>query len=137
MSWLKFKSFFFFNIQYITNKFMLQSHTLNNEFYAQVLKHLRKCVYQKRPALWENKSWVLCCNMTVHQLDMQCTNSSLLVRICLTAKGVTVLSSHRTLQTWLLQTFLVFPKLEITLKGHCFQSFDEIQHNMQRSYTSS
>jgi transposase len=79
-------------------------------------------VPRKRPQLWTNQSWVL------HH-DNAPAHSSFLVRNFL-AKNETIVVPQPTYSPDLAPVdFFLFPKLKSTLKGRCFDTFDEIHKN--------
>jgi len=106
-------------------KFIPHGQTLNKEFYVAVLKHLREAVCRKRPQLWTNQSWVL------HH-DNATAYSLFLVRNFLVKNETTIVPQPPYSPDLAPVDFFLFPKLNYTLKGCCFDTFDEIQKNSMK-----
>ncbi|XP_035226541.1 histone-lysine N-methyltransferase SETMAR-like [Stegodyphus dumicola] len=50
----------FFNIQGIVHlEFISEECTLNKELYVEILHHMCKSIWNKRPKMWAEQSWVL------------------------------------------------------------------------------
>ena len=50
----------FFDVRGIVHKeFLPQGQTINQHIYKDILRHLMRCVREKRQELWDEKSWVL------------------------------------------------------------------------------
>ena len=47
----------FFDVAY--NEDLPQGHTVNKEYYLQVIRRLGDAFRQKRTELWKNESWIL------------------------------------------------------------------------------
>jgi len=91
--------------------------------------HLRDPVHRKRPELWENQT------STLHH-DNALAYASLLIR-SYPAKHQTSMVPHPPCSLDLaLANFFLFPKLKTTLKGHCFQTIEEIQENAKRELSA-
>ena len=105
----------------------------NKQFYQEVLVHLRDAVRKKRPELWAKQTWIL------HH-DNALAHASLLIRSYL-AKHQTSVVLHPPYSPDLAPAdFFLFPKLKTALKGHHFQTIEEIQENAIRklhSFTQS
>jgi len=108
-------------IQY---EFVPRGQTVNKEFYLAVLKRLREAVCRKRPQLWTNQSWVLHHNAPAH--------SSFLVGNFLAKNETTVVPQPPYSPDLAPAEFFLFPTLKSTLKGHLFDTFDEIQKNLTK-----
>ena len=102
-------------------EFVPHGQTVNKKFYVAVLKRLREAVRRKRPQFWMNQSWVLHDNSPAH--------SSFLVRNFLAKNETTVVPQPPYSLDLAPVDFFLFPKLKSTLKGHRFDTFDEIQKN--------
>jgi len=109
----------------IPYEFVPHGQTVNKEFYVAVLKHLREAVHQKRPQLWMNQSWVL------HHNNAP-AHSSFLVHNFLAKNETTVVPQPPYSPDLAPADFFLFPKLKSTLKGRCFDIFDEIQKNSMK-----
>ena len=103
-------------------EFVPRGQTVSQEFYAAGLKLLREAVRRKRPQLWTNQSWVL------HH-DNAPAHSSFFVRNFLAKNEATVVPQPPYSPDLAPADFFLFPKLKSTLKGHRFDTFDEIQKN--------
>ena len=50
----------FFDCNGVFNhEFLPQDHTVNKEYYLEVMRRLREVIRQKRTELWKNQSWIL------------------------------------------------------------------------------
>ena len=105
-------------------EFVPRGQTVNKEFYIAVLKRLREAVRRKRSQLWTNQSWVL------HH-DNAPAHSSFLVHNFL-VKNETAVVQPPNSPDLAPAHFFLFPKLKSTLKGRCFDTFDEIQKNSMK-----
>jgi hypothetical protein len=95
---------------------------VNKEFYLKVMKRLREAVLRKRPEAWTNQTWML------HH-DNAPPHVSLLIREFL-AKQETIVMPQSPYSPYLAPgDFFLFPKLKSTLKGHRFQTVEEIKEN--------
>ena len=84
-------------------------------------------MHRKRPELWENQTWML------HH-DNASAHASLLIRSYL-AKHQTSVVPHPPYSPDLTPAdFFLFPKLKTTLKGHHFQTTEEIQEIRLTAY---
>jgi len=98
---------------------------VNTQFYQEVLARLRDAVHRKRPELWENQTWML------HHNNVP-AHASLLIRSYL-AKHQTSVVPHPPYSPDLAPAdFFLFPKFKTTLKGHGFQTIEEIEENAIR-----
>jgi transposase len=87
---------------------------------------LRETICRKRPQLWTNQSWVL------HH-DNAPVHSSFLVLNFLAKNETTVIPQPSYSPDLAPADFFLFPKLKSTLKGHRFDTTDEIQKNSTMS----
>ena len=106
-------------------EFVPRGQTINKEFYVAVLKRLREAIRWKRPQLWMNQRWVL------HH-DNAPAYSSFLVHNFLAKNETTVVPQPPYSPDLAPANFFLFPKLKSTLKGCCFDTFDEIQKNLTK-----
>jgi len=127
MSWSKIKVVMvvFFDWKGIVHhEFVPRGQMVNQQLYQVVLVHLRDAVCRKRPEIWENQIWML------HH-DNAPAHASL-IRSYL-AKHQASIVPHPPYSLDLAPAdFFLFPKLKTTLKGHCFQTIEEIQENVIR-----
>ena len=106
----------------VHHEFVPRGETVNKEFYLKVMKRLREAVQRKRPEAWTNKTWML------HH-DNAPAHASLLIHEFL-AKQDTIVVPQPPYSPYLaLADFFLFPKLKSTLKGHRFQTIEEIKEN--------
>ena len=106
-------------------EFVPRGKTVNKEFYVAVLKCLWEAVRQKRPQFWRNQSCVL------HH-DNTPAHSSFLVHNFLAKNEATVVPQPPYSPGLAPADFFLFPMLKSTLKGRCFDTFDEIQKNSMK-----
>ncbi|GAB1868087.1 Mariner Mos1 transposase [Camponotus japonicus] len=99
----------FFDVRGIIHKeFVPQGHTVNGEFYREVLRRLRNRIRRARPQMWADKSFVL------HH-DNAPAHTSLIVREFLASPDLAPCD------------FFLFPKMKMRLKGRKFDTVEEIQ----------
>ena len=109
----------------VHHEFVPSGLIVNKQLYQEVLAHLRHAVRWKRTELWENQTWML------HH-DNALDHASLLIRSYL-AKHQTSVVPHPPYSPDLAPAdFFLFPKLKTILKGHHFQTTEEIQENAIR-----
>jgi len=109
----------------VHHEFVPHGHMVNKQLCQEVLAHLRDAVHRKKPEFWENQTWML------HH-DSAPAHMSLLIRSYL-AKHQTSVVTHPPYSPDLAPAdFFLFPNLKTTLKGHCFQTIEEIQENVIR-----
>jgi len=103
----------------VHHEFVPRGQIVNKQLYQKGLVHLRDAVRRKRPELWENQTWIL------HH-DNAPAHVSLLIRSYL-AKHQTSVVLHPPYSPDLAPgNFFLFPKFKTTLKGHRFQTIEEI-----------
>ena len=109
----------------VHHEFVWRGQMINKQLYQEVLTHLRDAVCRKRPELWENQTWMLHHNNAL-------AHALLLIRSYL-EKHQTSIVPHPPYSPDLVPAhFFLFPKLKTTLKGHHFQTIEEIQENVIR-----
>ena len=97
----------------------------NKQLYQELLLRLSDAMRRKRPELRENQTWML------HHNNAP-AHASLLIHSYL-AKHQTSVVPHPPYSPDLAPAdFILFPKLKTTLKGHRFQTTEEIQENAVR-----
>jgi len=128
MSWSKIKVLLVLVCDWkgiIQHEFLPYGQMVNKKLYQEVLAHLRDAVHRKRPELWENQTW------TLHH-DNAPAHAALFIHNYL-AKHQTSVVPHPPYSLELAQAdFFLFPELKTTLKGHHFQTIEEIQENAIR-----
>jgi len=114
---------FFFDWKGIVHhEFVPRGETVNKEFYLKVLKRLRESVRRERPGAWTNKTWML------HH-DNAPAHASLLIREFLAKQEMIVVPQPPYSPDLAPADFFLFPNLKSTLKGHRFQTIEEIKEN--------
>ena len=106
----------------VHHEFVPRGQMVNKQLYQEVLAHLRDAVLRKRPELWENQTWML------HHNNMP-ARASLLIRSDLAKHQISVLPNLPYSPDLTPADFFLFPKVKTTLKGHNFQTIEEIQEN--------
>jgi len=96
---------------------------VNKPLYQEVLARLRDAVCRKRPELWENQTL---------DHDNAPAHMSLLICSYLAKHQASIVPHPPYSPDLALAEFFLFPKLKTTLKGHCFQTIEEIQENAIR-----
>jgi len=109
----------------VMRKNVPRGETVNKELYLNVMKCLRAAVRRKRPEAWTNNTWML------HH-DNAPAHASLLIREFLTKHETTVVSQPPYSPDLAPADFFLFPKLKSSLKGHRFQTVEEIEENSIR-----
>ena len=110
----------FFDQKGIVHKeFVPPGQTVNAAFYVEVLKRLRENVRRKRPDQWRNNTWLS--TMTMRQPMLPSWLDGFWPII--TWLWCHILPTRPTLHP---AAFILFPKLEMKLKGRRFQT-EEIQ----------
>jgi transposase len=86
------------------------------------MKRLREAVRRKRPEAWTNQTWML------HH-DNAPPHTSLLIREFMAKQETIVVPQPPYSPDLAPAEFSLFPKLKSTLKGHRFQTVEEIKEN--------
>lgn len=112
----------FFNYRGVVHyEFLPPGQTVvNKEYYLSVMRRLREAIRQKRPDLWINNSWFL------HH-DNAPSHTALVVRDYLAKHATNIVPQPPYSPDLAPADFSLFPKLEKPLRGHRFNSIDEIQ----------
>ena len=106
----------------VHHEFVPRGQMVNKQLYQEVLARLRDAVRRKRPELWENQTWML------HH-DNAPAHASLLIRSYLAKRQSSVVPYPPNSPDLAPTDFFLFPKLKRTLKGHRFQTIEEIQES--------
>jgi len=110
----------FFDIQGIVMaEWVPSGHTVNQQYYIEVLMKLRECVRRIQPELWRN-GWLL------HQDNVPAQNA-LSVKQFLANKNTTVLEHPPYLPDLAPCDFYLFPKIKSVLKGTHFVSVENVK----------
>jgi len=98
---------------------------VNKQLYLEVLARLRDGACGKKSELWENQTWML-------HYDNVLAHASLLICSYLAKYQPSIVPHPPYSRDSAPADFLLFPKLETTLKGRCFQTIEEIWDNAIR-----
>lgn len=109
----------------VHHEFSPSGQTVNQEYYKSVLQRLRENVRKKRPALWRDKTWVL------HH-DNAPAHRAFSITEFLTKFQIPVLPQPPYSPDIAPADFYLFPKLKFSLKGHRFDSIEDIQANTEK-----
>jgi transposase len=108
----------------VHREFVPQGQTVNIKFYCKVLQRLRENIQWKWLDLWHTKNWIL------HDDNAPCHRALL---ICEFLANHNMLSlPHPPYSSDLAPAyFFLFQKMKMQLKGRCFHTVVEIQHELQ------
>jgi len=110
----------FFDLDGILRAELVPTNTMvNSEYYKGLLEHLRNDVHRKRPEKWAN-------SFMLHHDNALC-HKSLLVLQFLSNKNFTVCPHSPYSPDLAPCDFWLFPKVKMTMKGKCFESFQDIK----------
>ena len=104
----------------VHQEFLPQGHTVNKEYYLEVVRLLRGAIRKKRPELWKNNSWFL------HH-DNAPAHSSLLVRNFLAKNNTVIMPQPPYSLDYAPVTFSCSQKLKRPVKGRRFATIEEIK----------
>ena len=113
----------------VHHEFVPHGQMVNKQLYQEVLACLRDAVRRKRPELWENQTWLSHHNNAL-------AHASLLIHSYLTKHHTSIVSHPPYSLDLAPADFFLFPKLKTALKGHHFQTIEEIQENAIRELCS-
>ena len=89
----------------VHHEFLPQGHTVNKEYYLEVMRRLRALIRQKRTELWKNQSWIL------HR-DKASAHTSMLVREFLAKNKAVIMPQPPFSSDLAPANFFLFPKLK-------------------------
>ena len=121
--------FFFYSTGIVHHEYAPRGQTVNQEYYKSVLERLRECVRKKRPALWRDKNWIL------HHDNAPAHRAFSIIEF-LTKFQMPVLPQPPYSPHIAPADLCVYPKLKFSLKGHRFDSIEDIQANTERVLTT-
>jgi len=101
-------------------EFLPPGQTVNKEYYLNVMRHLREAIRQKRPELWADNSWFL------HH-DNAPSHTALVLRDFFIKNSTHIVPQPPYSPDLAPSDFWLFPKLKLPLRGHRFDSIEEIQ----------
>ena len=111
---------FFFYIQSIVHKeFTPRGQTVNGKFYCEVLKRLREGIRRKRPDKWKKNNWFL------HHDNAPASHITHCLKIPDFQKHYCD-SPPPYSPDLALCDFFLYPKMKLQLKGHHFDTTEEI-----------
>lgn len=100
--------------------------TVNKEYYLSVMRRLREAIRKKRPELWANNSWFL------HH-DNAPSHTALILRDHFAKNSTNIVPQPPYSPDLAPCDFWLFPKLKRPLRGHRFESIEEIKRESARS----
>ena len=109
----------------VHSEFYPRGHTINKEYYVEVLKRLRDAVRRKRPRFWSSGDWLL------HH-DNAPAHSSNFVQQFLAKRKIVQLRQPPYSPDIAPCDYWMFPKLKMALKGKRFDDIETIQSNATR-----
>ena len=116
----------FFDCRGIVHReFVPQGQPVNQHFYIDVLRRLREDVRRKRPGLWASGDWLL-------HIDNAPAHSALLVQQYLESHNMETIAHPPYSPDLAPCDFFLFPKLKVALKGHRFDSVNDLQSESQK-----
>nr|CAH7754411.1 unnamed protein product [Callosobruchus chinensis] len=101
-------------------EFVPTGHTVNQQFYLEVLKRLREKIRKKRADLWRTGDWFF------HH-DNAPAHTALSVKQFLTKNGMTPIVHPPYLPDLAPCDFFLFPRLKKDMKGKRFASVEEVK----------
>jgi hypothetical protein len=104
----------------VHHEFVPPNTMVDNDFYCDVLRHLRENVRRKRPELWRNHNWLL------HQDNMP-THTSLKTIEFVTNNNMVIIPHPPYSLDLSLCDFTLFLKLKTKLKERRFETVSDIQ----------
>jgi len=113
----------FFDMEGIVHyEYVPQGQTVNQQFYLQVLKHLRLVVSRKRPQKRAAGAWAL------HH-DNAPAHTAHSIQVFLASHGIPVIQQPPYSPDMAPCDFWLFPQLKTVLKGKRFENIDTIKKN--------
>jgi histone-lysine N-methyltransferase SETMAR len=117
----------FFDYRGVVHKeFLPTGQTVNKEYYLSVMQRLRESIRKNRPDLWKNNSWFL------HH-DNAPAHNSMLVRNFLAKNSTRIIPQAPYSPDMAPCDFFLFAKLKNPLRGHRFNTIDEIKQKSQNT----
>ena len=95
-------------------------HTVNREYYVEVLREFRKRFRRKRTALFKSGQWPF-------QLDNAPVHDSILVTDYLTKMGIKTVPHPLYSPDLAPCDFRLFPKLKENLRGYRYETIEEVK----------
>lgn len=115
----------FFDVHGVVHsEFLPTGQTVNKQYYLGVMRRLRENIRRKRPELWTNNSWYL------HH-DNAPAHTAYLIRDFLMNNSTHVVPQAPYSPDLAPCDFFLFPRLKRALRGHRFETIEEIQRASQ------
>lgn len=109
----------------VHNEFLPTGQTVNKEYYLGVMRRLREAIRKKRPDLWRDNSWFL------HH-DNAPSHTALIIRDHFAKTATHIVPQPPYSPDLAPCDFWLFPKLKRPLRGHRFESIEEIERESLR-----
>lgn len=106
-------------------EFLSTGQIVNKEYYLNVMRRLREAVRKKQPELWNNDSWIL------HH-DNAPSHTALIIRDFLAKHSTKIIPQAPYPPDTASCDFFLFPWLKLPLRGHRFESIEEILYKRIR-----
>jgi transposase len=107
-------------------EFLPPGQTVNKEYYLSVMRRLREAIRKKRPELWKDNSWFL------HH-DNAPSHTALVLRDHFAKNSTHIVPQPPYSPDLAPCDFWLFPKLKRPLRGHRFDSIEEIQAESEKA----
>lgn len=106
-------------------EFLPPGQTVNKEYYLSVMRRLREAIRLKRPDLWKDNSWLL-------HFDNAPSHTALVLRDHFAKNSTHIIPQPPYSPDLAPCDFWLFSKLKRPLRGHRFESIEEIQAASKR-----
>lgn len=103
----------------VHHEFLPGGQTVNKEYYLGVMRRLREAIRQKRPQLWQNKSWIL------HH-DNAPSHNAHLIRDFLAKNNTITIQQPANSPDLAPCDFFLFDRVKKPLRGTRFTSKEEV-----------
>jgi len=110
----------------VHSEFLPPGQTVNKVYYLSVMRRLREAVRLKRPELWANNSWFL------HH-DNAPSHTALVLRDHFARNSTHIVPQPPYSPDLAPCDFWLFPKLKRPLRGHRFESIEEIKAESKKA----
>ena len=110
----------------VHHEYAPDGQTINKEFYLEVLQCFHESFHQKWPEKWWDGDWIL------HH-DNAPAHTSLLVQQFLAKLGTAQLQQPPYSPDLAPCDFFLFPRLKKVLKGHQFETMEDIKRNLTKT----
>jgi len=116
----------FFDRGVVHYEFLAPGQTVNKEYYLNVVQRLRETIRKKRPELWADNSWFL------HH-DNAPSHTALILRDHFVKNSTRIVPQPPYSPDLAPCDFWLFPKLKRPLRGHRFDTIEEIKTESLRA----